>query len=545
MSFLSSRRRAFGVGFATMLLSLTPAREVAASGKPERMVQVLGHPTDPQTIVVRYGVATEGFLFSKDGGKTFRAFCTGAIAPQLKGPDRVDRISLDPIGNTAPTLFTADGRLMFGVYGGLWSDDGTGCSWAPVDEFKDKWPYALQRDPREPALAWAAVNVNKTLPAGDGGSTRETSVELMKRDASGKWSLASQVLAPQRDKGLTDGDMLVWADASKRRIYVSMVIAGVGSPAQQRVMVSDDDGQSWTSHDLPVELARMVLVAVDPKNGDRLLGVSANVGKPDQLYLSENKGQSFQPYGELQDVTGASFDAEGRLFVSDAGEPGEEVPGGLYMAPQLGQPLKRVGDGEHLDCVAHHPQSDRLFVCNRERLKLADPASFALEEVTALTKIEQFISCPGRDLHDVCEEQLNLGPAWCCVGHFPESPICDGYDVTMRSDGTRVICGASARESSGASDAGSSRPSGDASTGRGGAGSVDAGTANALKDAGARADDDDDDARPRASKSDDGCSARTGLSADSADSGRLSLLFAALTLLFRRGRRRHGKASSR
>jgi MYXO-CTERM domain-containing protein len=48
-------------------------------------------------------------------------------------------------------------------------------------------------------------------------------------------------------------------------------------------------------------------------------------------------------------------------------------------------------------------------------------------------------------MHAICQNQLNSGPSWCCAGHYPFTPICADYDVTVRPDNGRVFCGRAGR----------------------------------------------------------------------------------------------------
>ena len=439
-------RRSFSghVRVASLLLAVLGTVSVAeASGPTERLVQLLANPSNPDALVVRYGVATHGFLYSQDGGKSFRAMCSDAIAPSLEGSDRLAKISQRTVASTAATAIDADGRVMFSQYGSLYTDDGTGCSWTRVPALDGKWAFGLHVDPQDRNVVYAAVSD----ASGEVDPSATTSVDLMRRDASGAWSVVGPIAPIPPGNLAYDGNLIASSFEGKTYLYLTINIGGLGG-YRQHDYVSEDGGKTWQDFVLPLELDSLNLLAVDPQNPSRVLAALSRDAEADALLISEDKGKTFKPYANnLRAVSGVSFDPSGRVYVADAGDASSaETVGGLYVADKLGAPLKYLAGTEYMDCVQRHPQTGTLYVCSADRFGTADPQTGAFKELIRLETVSQMLSCPGRDIVEECKEQLNEGPSWCCAGHFPFTPICGAYDVTRLPGGRRVFCGLSGRD---------------------------------------------------------------------------------------------------
>lgn len=434
---------------SAVVLWFTALDVAQASGPVERMVQLLAHPTDANVLVVRYGAASQGLLFSKDGGKNFALMCSNAIAPELKGKDEIREISTRSVSTTAASVLDGTGQISIGYYGALWTGDGSGCTWTKLPAFDGKWPYSIKVDPIDPKIVWAAVSTSM----GSGEQTTNR-LELMKRDAAGTWMSVGQLMNLPAGRVVLEGDLLVAANGSGRRFYGSVRVAGA-MQYSQTFLVSSDDGVAWNETALPAEQYDLALLTVDPANPDRVLAAVVEDGT-DQLLLSEDRGKTFKLYAEMRAVSDVTFDAQGRVFIADIGDnANDNAKGGLFTAAKLGDPLTHVGATEYVDCVHFHKQTGKLYMCNRQRFGTVDTATGVLENVIEIGKVSKFLECPGRDLRAECADQLNSGPSWCCTGHYPWTPICDGYNVTRRPDGFRVFCGIAGREYGNDRDGGS------------------------------------------------------------------------------------------
>lgn len=425
-------------------LSLVGGLSVArASGPTERIQQVLPHPTDPNLLTVRFGMASSGYLYSKDGGKTFRAMCSTAVDPEAQGLERVRKISLRSIAATAASTMDSEGRVIFSQYGSLFSDDSTGCTWNRTLEFDERWAFDIQPDPVAAGVVWAAV----------GTSTEDavpvTTLELARRNADGVWTTVGPIVSPRTGEVLLDGNMRIIARDGKTRIYVTANL-GSANGYVQHVYVSDDLGKTWRDSVLPLAQQELFLLAIDPQNVDRLVGAIWKDGEADVLLLSENGGRTFAPYpmgGSVRAISGVTFDKQGRFLVADQGDGvDDKAKGGLLIADRLGAPLRRVEGTSYVDCIHYRALTDTLYMCSYDKLGTLDPETFKLTELVTIEKVAGLLECPGRDMVTECKEQFNEGPSWCCTGHFPFTPFCGAYDVTRRPDGRPVFCGLAGRE---------------------------------------------------------------------------------------------------
>lgn len=497
--------------FATLIITSLLGEVAHASGPVERLVQVLVAPSDPNVMVVRWGVASEGFLYSRDGGATFSALCSSAITPLAglagdAGISSITKLSAASVNSNAAALIDSDGRLQVTQLSGLWSDDGTGCSWSRG--LVGGWPTSLQLDPDTGELL-AVVNVSTQQ-----GSSFEARALLLRRDASGTWTSFDQggALVPHvATQQAYGGDLKLVKTDSGQRLYATVAVS-MGSSAQQQLYVvrSDDGGKTWSSGAaLPAELSETFsLVAVDPNEPKRLLGATTDDLAADVLWISEDEGSTFQKHGQLRELTGVAFASDGSVYVSDQGDAMDV--GGLWTAPALGQTLTKVPETASLDCVSWSQAKNAFYVCQGDRVRLFDPAStsFVGENVVRISEVGGQLSCPGRDVAAICQDQLNLGASWCCTGHYPCTPFCSAYDVTTSSSGQRVFCGTSGL----AYDIMSGRTcDSESASGDGGAGAAaDAGSHDAGSlDAGARDGGTTDAATVKdqpSRKSDSGCS---------------------------------------
>lgn len=413
--------------FAVWLLSMAIGDVAYASGPVERLVEVLLAADDPSLVVVRWGAASEGYLYSRDGGKTFAALCSAAIEPSIK------RLSAQHVYSNAATLIDDAGRVLVGQLDGLWSDDGTGCSWHK--ELAGYWPTALARDPHTGEVL-AVVNQRDE-------TTYESRARFLRRAADGTWTPFEQggeLIAHIPMQQALGAELMI----SGTRFYASLQVASGSSVEQQLSIVhSDDGGKTWlAAPPLPdAQNQNFSLIAADPKQPARLLAVLYRDNAADTLLISEDAGASFDVYAEVREVRSVTFAPDGRVYISDAGDSSTAAgaSGGLWTAAQLGQPLSKVDNTTAMDCAVW--LRDALYVCQGNKVRAFDPARATFgADVVEIGKVASLLSCPGKDVSALCQDQLNMGASWCCTGHYPCSAFCSAYDVT-ESHGERVFCG--------------------------------------------------------------------------------------------------------
>ncbi len=541
-----------GLAIVSLACACLSASERAhASGPVERLRQVLVHPSAPGVVVVRYAVpdgASHGFLFSRDNGQTFAALCSEAVTPNAPEDDKIARISSLKVPGTAAVALDAAGHVLFSQTDGLWSDDGSGCSWSKDGTIGENWPYSLIVDPAQADALLAVV----TSWSAD---RMEARAELMRR-TGGTWSVVGALKAPAAQQRAIGSGLVASATASGTRLYATLTLSmgaqTAATPETFAIVTSEDGGKTWREVG-PVPMQgneQFALLGVDPNEPKRVLATVYRDSSADTLLISDDEGKTFRDYLTITETSGVAFGPDGRVYVGDAGDDSSaETMGGLWTAAKLGDELTKVGTTRAVDCLALEPGSSKLLVCQRKSFGRMDPTSGAYEELTALDKIESLLECPSFDSGAACQAQLNAGASWCCAGHYPFTPFCGQYDVTMAS-GRPVLCGLSGREyesdgadggTSGSQDTGAGRDAGSPRLDAGASGtSKDAGTSGAKDSgtAGMNQEEDDDDA---GSHDKGGCAVRArALGAESTGGALASLgvLFIALGhSLRRRGRR--------
>lgn len=430
--------------FALLLASLLFVRPASASGPVERMVQVLLDPSDPNVLVVRWAMASEGYLISRDGGRSFAALCSAAISPR----EPIRRISGQTIPSAAATLIDGQGHLMLTQLDGVWSDDGSGCTWHK--ELDGSWPHALLRDPASSDVLAIVNKLDNSDP-----KNLKAEARVLRRTADGQWSpfeSAGPLRKPRPNQRVYGNELIGAKTARGTRLYASMLVSeGPLTRANLNgdlfVAASDDGGKSWTQGKaLPAAYRDgFVLLGADPLDERHLVGAVYREGASDSLLVSEDAGASFHEYATLHEIVGVSFAADGRLFVGDAGAGSEDAQGGLYRSARLGLPLAKVEGTAFLDCLTWSEAKQTLYACRGDQVGTLDANDGSFVRMARAEEVPALLSCPGADIGALCQEQLNRGPSWCCAGHYPFTAFCDQYDV-KDVGGRHVFCGKSGQD---------------------------------------------------------------------------------------------------
>jgi hypothetical protein len=413
------------------------------SGPRERIMQVLTHPADPNIVVARYGIPDnddrDGLLFSEDGGKTFRATCSDFIAKGL---------SLQNSQNSALSTLQMDGagRLLLSDWTDqLFVGDASGCAFEKVAGFEQSVVKSLALDPRDQSVLYALV-----FQRDDAVPNALATSQVMRREGSGAWSPVGLLGMPGVNDSVYGVDLLVTSlpAGGVRMVAYYTVIANdaTSNAGTLRVALSDDGGRTFREYSLPdrTERANFHLLAFDPTDADRVLALDYRKGHPDQLLISRDRGATYERWAEVDKFTGLAFSAEGRVFITSAEDIYDASVGGLFRADRIGAALVRLPGSKPYDCVHARGSDAQLLGCMNDKFGTLDPESGAFQEVTRLEKVDELLACPGKNTHALCEAQLNAGSSWCCAGHFPWTPFCGAYDVTMA--GSRpVLCGRAGR----------------------------------------------------------------------------------------------------
>jgi hypothetical protein len=424
---------------------LLPSGAAHASGAVERLLQILTHPSDPNVIVVRYGPPdyrlSNGLLFSKDGGNTFKAACSDLIKERLLLPR-----SSSPYH--AAVWLDATGRLFISQgMDELFVGDTSGCAFDKVAGFETTSGRSIAADPADPSALYMLTYKRKKP------DDSHTWSELMHRDASGAWTVIGPIASTPADRVAYGDDLLVArlpSGAVRMVVHYTAwtLLDGGTSDTEYHIASSDDGGKSWQDHVLPSSADERIfrLLALDPNNPDRVLALRYAENVRDQLLVSSDKGATYQQWAEVDQVSGVAFGADGRVFISGTNDSLEQSSGGLYTAAAIGEPLRKLPASPSLDCVHYRALDQKLFGCELERFGTLDANTGAFTPLTGLEQVPSLVACPGKSVRDLCEAQLNSDPSWCCAGHFPFTPFCGDYGVTTSRAGKSQLCGLPGRD---------------------------------------------------------------------------------------------------
>jgi len=215
---------------------------------------------------------------------------------------------------------------------------------------------------------------------------------------------------------------------------------------------SDDLGQTWTEHPIPV---------ADGLGGTpRLLAVQggevvklvvsmvreASVDPFDPILVTTNTGATFTPYLDTVFKTGQAVVAPGgKLYLSDMGTSVAE--GGLWEASEIGAPLTKIVDYS-VHCLGYDKEASQLYLCKGYELGRLDPASKAYCRIYQLNETQDFVcdlaaipKFSEDDTTSVAErvKQSQMCGGWCGASHYASSPFCANYNDFS------PICGLAAR----------------------------------------------------------------------------------------------------
>lgn len=404
----------------------------ASAGPVERLVQLAVHPTNPKAMVLRYENGRGGLLYSDDAGRSFRMLCTAAIDPAMQG--------------AGTTAIAGDGRVLMGLFDGMWQDDGHGCDWRRLPAFQGRWLTDIVADPADPMVTFA-ITSNSGPGAANG---------ISRRDASGQWS----DLGSRED--LFISSLLVANSADGTRFYESGWRNGPmpadGGAAEQALLVraSTDRGMTWreSAYKVSENNGPPRLEAVDPRNADRIVASVERNGAPDSVIVSQDRGASFVEYLKVSELGGIAFAPDGRLWIGEsASTSNADASKGLWFASSLDSAPTKIAD-YGVECLRYQPESETLYACQAFSFGTADPSTGAFEQRFKFTTMKDFVTCGGIDMPATCKDQLCR--EYCGPGHFAQAGVCCAYDEPLcgpsvaESEGTgsRAMC------SSGTSDGG-------------------------------------------------------------------------------------------
>ena len=400
-----TRRNARGAG-ALLLLSAALGTARGAHADPlEEMVQIAHHPTDSDTLLVRYRNGGGGLMLTRDGGESLQLIANSFIDP-TGGADGAPAVS-------------NDGTLWLGASGGTFSSGPDGCSFARDEQVGDRFLREFANDPDEPDVMYALAG---TVAEGARNG-------LMVRDADGTWSeLGSrQELLPYSMRVAKTDSGLRFAITVRKD---EMDEAEDGTPiviATFALLISDDRGESWQERwfeDLPTSGEEAPeIVGIDPSDPDRMIFFIRR-DPEDRLLVTLDAGESIEPYMTVRDFSGVALLPDGQAVIGDRGSLMGESLQGLWSAASLADEPVLLDDWQ-VRCVDYDARTDVLLGCELRGLGPIDRETGSFEIETRLNEV-QALSCPGIDVARASQVQLCLG---FCGNHFPEAPACVAYQM--------------------------------------------------------------------------------------------------------------------
>jgi hypothetical protein len=275
------------------------------AGPVEELVQLAVNPADPAMMVLRYEYAGDGLIYSKDGGRTFSFVCGSAV----NDPSSDD----GPLTKLGPIGVGGDGKVLVGVFGGVWRDDGKGCSWTREADLIDRWVTDIVPHPSDPAVAF--------LITSNGG---EVENGVVRRNADGTFTelgtKKAMLISRLRVARLAGGGLRFYQSVVLGQIAVSEDGGVMTTKPNYAIRVSDDEGATWTEHELGVLDGAMRLEAIDPTNPDRIVvsisrdrDSTTNTPLPDSLMVSSDQGESFEEWTTITKMGGIAFGADGQV----------------------------------------------------------------------------------------------------------------------------------------------------------------------------------------------------------------------------------------
>jgi hypothetical protein len=404
---------------ALLALLATPAQ----AAPPEVLSQLALHPTDANRIVLAYVQGGQGLLFSEDGGRSFALRCGAAISASFTK-------------SRVPLLLTADGEALLGTFEGLVRGDAGGCGFGDDAGLQGLQVADFAPHPTDPSIAFIV-----TANASDGRATgllrRDADGTLTPLGASGTSSAESGVSASGAAISMNRLGLAVLPGGGLR-FYASALEGDASGNYRPILRYSDDGGAIWTSREVPAaDGARVLLIAVDPTNPDRVaIGLQRDSGN-DRVLVSLDAGQTFEERLEIFEIGASAVAPDGRLWVGDAGGETEySQPGGLYLLDDFSAPARELGRYP-VRCLGYRALDGQLFACKRSEFGSVAPESGAFSALSSLATVGGFVACDGEALASVCKPQLCNN--WCGVLHYASAPLCDAYSEL------NPLCGPAAR----------------------------------------------------------------------------------------------------
>jgi len=260
---------------AALAASASSAR---AHGRLPESAQIVFHPTDPDTVIVR---TTFGLLLTRDGGDTWRWMCP--VALQLRATEDATVAIMD------------SGAFVIATFGGFERSVG-GCVWSyPDPALQDSIVIDLAKHPVDPA-SLLVVTSNGGVPN-----------QVLRSTDDG---LTFTPLGTPIDRILFE--TISVAPSDPMRVYLSGIATDM-TPREAYVLRSTDGGESFESLPFTLETTdrSIFLLDIDPVVPDRVLLQVWSTDADDRIVLSENGGSTWTEVLRMPDVVGFARSPDG------------------------------------------------------------------------------------------------------------------------------------------------------------------------------------------------------------------------------------------
>lgn len=393
---------------------------VVQAGRVEEIVQLAVHPSDPQVMVLRYEYAGDGLLYTKDGGRTFKLVCGSSVIDPV-----VDSGTLQKLG---PIGVGGDGKVLIGVFSGLFSDDTNGCFWSRSDMVTGRWVTDIVPHPSNGDVTF--------LVTSNGGDVENG---IIRRNSDGSFTdlgaKKAMLINRLRVVELPGGGLRFYESVVLGQIIVTLDGGVMTTKPNYAIRVSDDEGNTWIEHELGILDGPMRLEAVDPMNPDRIVisvsrdrDLTTNTPLPDSVLVSSDQGETFEEWTTVTQFGGITFAPDGRVWLGDGGDSSTpDAPRGIKHAPSLDVEPEVLTSDFPATCV--HYTGDDLFVCQRFAFGRLSVEDGTYTKALELSKLESLNECEGVDITATCRQQMCTG--YCGTGHFASAPMCQAaYNST-------------------------------------------------------------------------------------------------------------------
>lgn len=336
------------LGFAV----LSAPAAASANGRFPAANRIVLSPSEPDLVIVR---ATYGVLRSLDAGASWSFLCEGALGLPLSATE-------DPALG-----LTGAGALVAGLLipAGLDVSTDQGCTWSCVGGALTGLAVADIAVRSEAPSSVVAL----TMPTTDDAGEPTGPAVFESTDNGATWAQLGLALDPNLLVSTIDV-----APSDPHRLYVSAT-RGFGPERTASLLVSLDDGTTWTEESVPLDTtweAFVYIGAVDPLDADRLYirtGAPKGQSGPTRLLVSVDAGRSFQVGLTLTgQMLGFALSPDGEKIYAggniDGLFVGERETGSFART----QSVVRGGDGGpidiHVECLA--TLGSELWACADE-----------------------------------------------------------------------------------------------------------------------------------------------------------------------------------